>query len=111
MKSASRFGLSSMLAVAFLSIFLAVPAAAVNANVNSEGSFSDPVGDGAGSVLVCGPDPRCPSGPESQIRWGQSTGSGTSGLGFQGTNSVVSNENPFAVGTLTHFNNPTADGT
>ncbi len=101
-----------MLAVAILVVFLAVPAAAVNANVNSEGSFSDPVGDGAGSVLVCGPDPRCPSGPESQIRWGQSTGSGTSGLGFQGANNtVVSNENPFLVGTLVHFNNPTADGT
>ncbi len=103
--------MSSLLAVAFLLIFLAVPAAAVSANVDSEGSFSNPVGDGAGSVLICGPEPRCPSGPESQIRWGQSTGSGTSGLGFQGTDTVVSNETPFAVGTLLHFNNPTADGT
>jgi hypothetical protein len=110
-KSVKRIGLSSVLAVAFLLIFMAVPAAAVNANVTSKGSFSNPVGDGAGSVLVCGPNPRCPSGPESQIRWGQSTGSGTSGLGFQGTSTVVSNENPFSVGTLSHFNNPTADGT
>ena len=103
--------MSSILAVAILVIFLAVPAAAVNASVSSEGLFSDPVGDGAGSVLVCGPDPRCSSGPVSQIRWGQSTGSGSSGLGFQGTSIVVSDETPFLVGTLVHFNNPTADGT
>jgi hypothetical protein len=110
-KSVRRFGLSSVLAAAFLVMFMAVPAAAVNAGVTSKGSFSNPVGPGAGSVLVCGPNPRCPSGPESQIRWGQATGSGTSGLGFQGTSTVVSNENPFSVGTLVHFNNPTADGT
>lgn len=111
MKFTTRFGLPSFLAVAFLLMFLAVPASAVDANVNSEGRFSNPVGDGAGSAFRCGPNPPCPSGPESQIRWGQSTGSGTSGLGFQGASAVVSNEDPFSVGTLVHFNNPTAGGT
>ncbi len=54
-------------------------------------------------------------GNENQIRWGQSTGSGQSGLGFTGVdpnpNLVVPFETNFLLGTLRHFNNPISPGT
>ncbi|MBM5822914.1 MAG: hypothetical protein FJ082_10840 [Cyanobacteria bacterium K_Offshore_surface_m2_011] len=54
-------------------------------------------------------------GDEKQIRWGTSTGSGQSGLGFTGVdpnpNLVVPFESNFLLGTLRHFNNRIKSGT
>ena len=48
-------------------------------------------------------------GDESQIRWGDDTGYGKSGLGFTGNQSLpldLSPDTEFEIGTLRHFNNP-----
>lgn len=107
----SRIGLSALLTVALL-LMMAFPASAVTAAVTSRGTFSGATGDGAAGVTICGPQPSCSSQPASQIRWGQPTGSQRSGLGFAGTaNQTISSSDPFAVGTLIHFNSGTVSGT
>jgi len=52
------------------------------------------------------------NGTENQVRWGESLGSGQSGLGFTGvglTNFGI--DQIFEVGTLRHFNTPISGGT
>lgn len=53
-------------------------------------------------------------GSENQVRWGTSTGSGQSGLGFTGIdyvpNLTIIPFNQFEIGTLRHFNNPISSG-
>ncbi len=49
------------------------------------------------------------NGQEDQIRWGQSTGQGQSGLGFTGISPPPFSFNvndPFEIGLLRHFNEP-----
>jgi hypothetical protein len=63
----------------------------------------------AGSTRYCPPGFGCPSGPPVQVRWGDpaSTGALQSGLGFQSTApATIVLGTPFALGTLTHFNQP-----
>ncbi len=53
-------------------------------------------------------------GNENQVRWGVSTGSGQSGLGFEGIappSLSLALETAFDIGTLRHFNNPIVSGT
>ena len=52
--------------------------------------------------------PSCTSLPTTQVRWGTpATGSGRSGLGFQGsTDLTIDTNTEFHIGTLTHFNFP-----
>lgn len=106
------FRRKSVLALVAASLPLSVtatPAAAdVPATVTASAVFSDAVG-GGGTVQFCGQPsrPPCVSGPETQVRWGvPASGSGRSGLGFDGVATTVTSADPFHVGTLSHFNFP-----
>ncbi|MEX0789519.1 MAG: choice-of-anchor K domain-containing protein [Actinomycetota bacterium] len=108
----TRICLTAAMLAAIL-LLAANPAAAVNASVTSQATFTNPTGPGASTALRCGPGgPTCPFSPPSQIRWGDTSFSTRSGLGFTGvTNRMVTGSEQIAVGTLTHFNNATAAGT
>jgi hypothetical protein len=113
MKSARRSRLMSIALLATVLMMGALPASAVDATVTSSGRFSNATGPGASRVIYCGPTaPLCPTAPASQVRWGDTSFSQRSGLGFAGSTSgiVVSGSDPFAVGQLTHFNNATTSG-
>lgn len=103
-------GLASKAVTAGCAVAVGLAAAPAQAQVvldKTTGTWSNPVG--GTSILfqtVAG---------ENQIRWGESTGSGQSGLGFTGVDPnpdlVVPFETNFLLGTLRHFNNPISSGT
>jgi hypothetical protein len=103
-------GLASMTVTAGCALALGLAPAPAQAQVvfdKTTGTWSNPVG-GTNILFQT-------VGNENQIRWGTSTGSGQSGLGFTGVdpepNLVVPFETPFLLGTLRHFNNPISSGT
>lgn len=103
----------TILVLAALMTLGAPPATAADSTVTSSGRFSNGTGPGASRAIYCGPTaPLCPTAPASQVRWGDTSFSLRSGLGFGGSTSgiVVSGSDPFAVGQLIHFNNATTTG-
>lgn len=109
-KSIAFGGLASMAVTASCALAVGLAPAPAQAQVvldKTTGTWSNPVG-GTGIVFQT-------VGDENQIRWGESTGSGKSGLGFTGVdpnpNLVVPFETNFLLGTLRHFNNPISAGT
>lgn len=103
-------GLASMAVTAGCTLALSLAPAAAQAQVvldKTSGTWINPVG-GTNILFET-------VGNENRIRWGESTGSGQSGLGFTGVdpnpNLVVPFETNFLLGTLRHFNNPISAGT
>jgi hypothetical protein len=76
------------------------------------GDFHDPVG--GSSITTCDPGTTpCAATPVMQVRWGSpAEGTTQSGLGFDPTAPVtISYGTNFSIGSLSHFNVPTYDGT
>jgi hypothetical protein len=78
-------------------------------------NFSNAISGDPTSVSYCGSSPQspCAINPFAQVRWGIPGGlTDQSGLGFDPAAShVVVYNDTFDLGTLTHFNWPTIDGT
>lgn len=76
-----------------------------------DGDWSNPVG--GTDILYQTVGVGYGNGSQDQIRWGESTGAGQSGLGFTGiaNNTDITVGTPFEIGQLVHFNRPIGSGT
>jgi hypothetical protein len=76
------------------------------------GDFNNPAG--GSRISFCDPSTTaCSSAPSIQVRWGTpASGSTQSGLGFEpAASTTITYGATFAIGTLSHFNMPTYQGT
>ena len=87
--------------IVFIAILLNVTLVSALTLGSVSGIWSNPVGGTSINYPVVG--------SEVQVRWGQSTGDGQSGLGFTGNPSLpltFGSGAEFEIGTLRHFNHP-----